>query len=136
MVDSTIDQPGSDQERMQRELEYMRIFLRAHAHTGQKILFVSHFVPEVQLLPPAMLQDPRGAKLAAMLGSQRMGDLLQEFHVDAAAYGHWHRRDQPRTVGTTTFYHCPVGYGTQRRAEWTSPYFMTEWRNTLTVIDL
>lgn len=135
-VDSTIDQPGSDQERMEHELGYMRIFLRAHVQTGQKVLFVSHFVPEVRILPPAMLRDPKGEKLAAMLGSQRMGELLQEFHVDAAAFGHWHRRDEPRTIGSTTFYHRPVGYGTKRRAEWVTDDFMTEWQNSLTVIDL
>lgn len=133
-IDGVIEQPVSDRARMNTVLEQIEAQLRQAR--GQRVLLATHFVPRVEFLNPAMLQSPVGGKVAAYLGSERLGQLLQRYHVEFTAFGHLHRRDEPRMLDGTEFIHRPVGYGTKRRHEWVSADFMTEWRRTLQVIEL
>ena len=133
-IDGVIDQPQTDQERMAVVLQQVAASLRAAI--GRRVLFATHFVPRAEFLNPRMLHDDVGAKAAAMLGSARLGLLLQQNAVAYAAFGHLHHRDAPRVLDGTEYLHTPVGYGTARRHEWNSSDFMTEWRATLQVVDL
>ncbi|WP_127849808.1 metallophosphoesterase [Lacticaseibacillus hulanensis] len=133
-IDGVIEQPQSDAERMQAVLTQVRAKLAANA--GRQIIFATHFVPQRAFLNPQMLQSEVGAKVAAFLGSQALGNLLTEAHVDTVGFGHLHRRDAARTIDGVRYLHMPVGYGTKRRHEWQSTDFMTEWRATLQVMTL
>lgn len=133
-VDGVIEQPMSDQERFAISLERTAKML-AEAD-GQRIFYATHFVPDIRFLNPRMLQDQKvGRYASAFLGSRAMGNLLSQYPHVTAAFGHLHKRDGIRELDGVTYVHNPVGYGTKRRHEWQSADFMTEWRNSLQIID-
>ncbi|WP_155286455.1 metallophosphoesterase [Lacticaseibacillus zhaodongensis] len=133
-VDGQIEQPLSDAERMNLTLQWTERALQNAA--GKRVLYVTHFVPERSFIAERMQQDKIGGKVAAMLGSQRLGELLAKHHVDYVDFGHLHRRDAPSTIHGVHYLHQPLGYGTKRRHEWVTTDFMTEWRTTISIIDL
>lgn len=133
-VDGEISQAVTDPQRMQRTLAWTQRVLRGLA--GKQVIYVTHFVPERSFIDGRMLNDRIGGKVAAMLGSQHLGDLLAQYHVDYVDFGHLHRRDAPRTIRGVQYLHVPLGYGTRRRHEWVTTDFMTEWRATISILDL
>lgn len=133
-VDSVIEQPGTDAERMQGVLDQTQAMLTANM--GKRVLFATHFVPRRDFLSSRTLANEVGAKAAAMLGSERMGKLLTANHVTWCAFGHLHHRDEASVCDGVQYFHQPVGYGTARRHEWGTQDFMTEWRATLQILTI
>lgn len=134
-LDSAIPQPLSDPERMQLVLGQVRAQLSMAAEAQKKVLFMTHFVPRPEYLH--ITQDDRfWNMMIAMLGSRHLGDLLAEFHVKAALFGHMHIHPKPQLLAGTMYYDQAVGYGTKRRREWQTTSFFEEWRQRTRILTL
>lgn len=133
-LDAQADQPVTDAERMAAVLARVRKHLQECA--DKRILLVTHFVPDKHFLNPKLLADPVAGRIAAFLGSQALGDLLATHGGVTTYFGHLHHRDAPAVWQGVQYYHRPLGYGTDRRREWTQPDFSTEWQQTLTILDI
>ncbi|BAN74842.1 MULTISPECIES: metallophosphoesterase [Lacticaseibacillus] len=129
-IDSAIDSPLSDAERMQRVLQTSQAAI--DANQGRQMIYVTHFVPIRGAMVYAV-DRPAWQMATALMGSAKLGELLTG-RVDAVAFGHEHFRDAPKLLGKTAYYHQPLGYGLKRLFEWESHDWLTEWRNTLVTL--
>lgn len=131
-LDSVIEQQMSDPKRMEHVLAQTR-FLLEQAR-GKQVIFMTHFVPRLEYI----FQNPHRKSwdmALALMGSPKMGLLLQEYQVKAALFGHLHFRSPLRRLDNTLYFHQPVGYGLKRAHEWRSQDFMTEWKNSLQILN-
>lgn len=134
-LDSAIQQPMTDPERTDLVLEQVTAQLKRAQVDQKRVFFMTHFVPQSTYL--RITDDNRFWNMAnAMMGSQRLGNLLTQFKVDQVLFGHMHLRTQPRLIDGTTYYNQAVGYGTKRRHEWQSDSFLTEWQHQLRIVEL
>ncbi|GAX07225.1 phosphoesterase [Secundilactobacillus pentosiphilus] len=134
-IDSAIEQPMSDPERMTQELQAIERQLRQAQQDKKRVLFMTHFVPRIEYL--RITSDNRFWNMAnAMLGSTRTGQLLTRYHVRYALFGHMHIHPKPRKLAGTVYFNQAVGYGTARRHEWLTDTFESEWLKRIRVIDL
>ena len=142
-LDSSIDQPESDQARMERVLQQTRTLLDSAQRDHKQVLFLTHFVPCQCLLAP----KPAGIKTArmerfyqminAMLGSNRLGQLLESYpNVKAVFYGHVHGVHPPLTRANLTYFNQAVGVHKKRHDEWQAATFANQWKRTVRVIEL
>ena len=142
-LDSSIDQPESDQARMERVLQQTRTLLDSAQRDHKQVLFLTHFVPCQCLLAP----KPAGIKTArmerfyqminAMLGSNRLGQLLESYpNVKAVFYGHVHGVHPPLTRANLTYFNQAVGVHKKRHDEWQAATFADQWKRTVRVIEL
>ncbi|WP_461216025.1 metallophosphoesterase [Lacticaseibacillus sp. GG6-2] len=132
-LDSAIDQPVSDEARMARVLQTTEAALEQAG--SRRVIYVTHFVPRADFM--LYLPDrPRWQMATAMMGSSRLGALLERYNVAAVVFGHLHTRHAPRTFNHTTYYHQPMGYGLRRLNEWTGDDWFSEWVNTLVWLDV
>ncbi len=132
-LDSAIDQPVSDAERMARVLETTE---KALQQAGKRrVIYVTHFVPKAAFMLYAP-EHPRWQMATAMMGSKHLGALLERYEVTAAVFGHLHTRHAPRTYHHTTYYHQPMGYGLRRLNEWTGTDWFAEWVKTLVWLEI
>lgn len=127
-IDSAIDQPVSDRERMARVLTTTKRDLLAAA--GHRVIYVTHFVPTPLMMMPAPAHS-RWEMAAGLMGSRHLGELLEQSQVTDVVFGHLHHRDQQVVVNHTTYHHRPMGYGLRRLNEWESHDWFTEWQTTL-----
>ncbi|QEU47013.1 phosphohydrolase [Schleiferilactobacillus harbinensis] len=135
-IDSAIDSPLSDTERMDRVLKQVQADLATVAAQRQRALFVTHFVPRQDFLIYAG-DRPYWNMATALMGSSRLGGLLAASPVvDTVVFGHLHHRDAPLLAAGQVYLHTPLGYGLKRAWEWQSTDFMTEWRNTLMIREI
>ncbi|PBQ23061.1 phosphoesterase [Levilactobacillus brevis] len=134
-VDGSIDQPQGDVARMDRVLAQVTVQLQQAQLAHKRVLFMTHFVPRQAYI--RYTTDDRFWNMAnAMLGSPRLGRLLESYHVPVVQFGHVHRHFRPQTFGNTTYYNQSVGYYNRRINEWTQTDFMTEWRQRLHFLTL
>lgn len=136
--DGMIVQPVSDQARMQAELTILRQQLQQVRRQHQQAIIVTHFVPHQNFMIYGY-DKPQWDMINAYLGSRHLEELLNEYHdvVKIVAFGHLHLRDPLQIIDNIIYVHRPLGYHRSRRLnEWQSSDFMTEWRNTLTMITL
>ncbi|KRL95289.1 metallophosphoesterase [Levilactobacillus hammesii] len=134
-VDGTIEQPQSDLQRMNQVLATVTDQLEQAQAANKRVLFMTHFVPRRNYI--RYTDDNRFWNMAnAMLGSPRMGDLLERYHVDVVQFGHVHRHFAPQQFGTTMYYDQAVGYHTKRINEWSQTDYFTEWRQRLRLLEL
>ncbi|WP_461226559.1 metallophosphoesterase [Lacticaseibacillus suihuaensis] len=130
-IDGAIDQPVSDAQRMNRVLATTAAALDAVGR--RRVIYATHFVPTPLLMMYAP-DHPRWQMATAVMGSARLGALLESRRVADVVFGHLHRRDAPLTVGATTYWHRPMGYGIKRLHEWQGSDWFAEWRDTLVVL--
>ena len=142
-LDSAAEQPMSDLERIQRVLQQVRGRLLQAQADGRRVLFLTHFAPRHELLAPrpARVNTPRHEKvfemIQAMLGSDRLGELLESFpNVSYVAYGHLHNRHPALSRGHVTYLHQAVGVRNRRVNEWQRATFIEQWQATLRVLNL
>ena len=142
-LDSSIDQPESDQARMARVLQQTTVLLDQAQRDHKRVLFLTHFVPCQHLLAP----KPAGIKTArmerfyqminAMLGSNRLGQLLESYpNVKAVFYGHVHGVHPPLDRANLTYFNQAVGVHKKRHDEWQAATFADQWKRTVRVIEL
>ncbi|WP_261806936.1 metallophosphoesterase [Lapidilactobacillus luobeiensis] len=133
-IDRRIAMPLSDQERMARVLQQVELDLKIARERGDEILFITHFVPRRDFIFD-QLDHPRWQNINGLLGSQALGQLLQQYQVERVAFGHLHTRQRPVTIAGTTYFHAPVGYGLRRLNEWRESNFLAEWQRDLSMIE-
>lgn len=140
-VDSTINQPFSDLDRMQLVLSQVDQQLKLAQTANKQVIFLTHFVPHQSLLwpRPATFSKPRYERVFemvnALLGSQNLGKLLASYpNVDYVFYGHVHGKHPNLTTNTLTYLHQAVGI--KRRHEWVKDSFIQQWLTSLQIVDI
>lgn len=142
-LDSEIEQPGDDQERMNNVLSQVTAQLAAAKDAGKRVLFLTHFAPRHELLAPrpAGVNTPRRERfyqmITAMMGSDRLGDLLESTgNVKYAFYGHLHGIHPPLEHNGVTYLNQAVGVRNKRINEWQQDDFTAQWKSSLRILDL
>ncbi|CAJ1225468.1 hypothetical protein IV64_GL000348 [Lactiplantibacillus xiangfangensis] len=134
-IDRAIEQPISDLERTDLVLNQVKAQLSLAQAEQKQVVFMTHFVPRVDYL--RFSDDNRFWNMAnALMGTPRMGALLEQFDVAHVLFGHLHIHPQPRTFNGTTYYDQAVGYGLKRINEWQTTSFMAEWYQETQMLDL
>jgi len=134
-VDSTIAQPMDDVARMDRVLVQVEKQLVAARAAHKRVFFMTHFVPRRDFI--WYTGDNRFWNMAnALMGSPRLGALLERYQVDQVQFGHLHRHYWPQTLGGTTYVNQAVGYHNHRINEWHHQDFYTEWVSRVKILDL
>lgn len=134
-VDSTIEQPQTDPERMTHVLTAVEAQLVQAQAEHKRVLLMTHFVPRRDYI--RYTDDDRFWNMAnAMLGSPRLGKLVEDYHVEIVQFGHVHRHFAPRQFNGTTYYDQAVGYHNKRINEWSQTDYFTEWRQRLRLLEL
>lgn len=142
-LDSSIDQPLTDQEQMALVLKQVRIQLRRAQQAHKKVLFLTHFAPRHELLgpKPAVIKTARQERfyqmINAMMGSDHLGEVLEASpEVYDVFYGHLHGQHPAVHRGHVTYFHQAVGVKNKRLNEWQASTFIDQWRQTLRIMDL
>ncbi|WP_295746987.1 metallophosphoesterase [uncultured Limosilactobacillus sp.] len=142
-LDSIIDQPLSDQQRMANVLQEVDKQLQAAKLAGKKVILLTHFAPAVEALgqPPANLISPRQRyfyqMFRAMTGSKRLGGLVERSGVvKKVFYGHLHGQHPTFSRHGVDYYHQAVGVRNKRINEWQTDNFFDQWQLTLKTIEL
>ncbi|WP_053072632.1 metallophosphoesterase [Lactiplantibacillus herbarum] len=134
-IDRAIKQPMSDLERTDLMLNQVKGQLSLARAEGKQVVFMTHFVPRAGYL--RFSTDNRFWNMAnALMGTPRLGELLEEFQVAHVLFGHLHVHPQPLKVAKTTYYDQAVGYWLKRINEWRADKFMDEWYQDTKIIDL
>lgn len=140
-LDSMIDQPMSDQERMQLVLQEVQTQLHQAKVDHKQILFLTHFAPRHELLAPKpqTVNSQRAERfyqmINAMMGSDRLGQLLESAaNVHYVFYGHLHGIHAPLTHDQLTYFNQAVGVRRKRHSEWQYPTFREQWINRLRIL--
>ena len=142
-LDSSIDQPMSDLERMRLVDDQISKDLEQAALDRKRVILVTHFAPRHELLnkKPSFVDTPRKnyfyQMINAMMGSDQLGELLESYqNVQMVMYVHLHRQHPALTRHGVTYYHQAVGIKNKRINEWQAPTFIEQWQRTLRIFDL
>lgn len=142
-LDSSIDQPLTDQQRMRLVLEQVRTQLHDAKLKRKQVLFITHFAPRHELLAPKprAVNTPRREHfyqmINAMMGSDQLGKLLEVSGVvKDVFYGHLHGIHPPLTRNGVTYFNQAVGVNNKRINEWQANDFFSQWQRTLRIINL
>lgn len=134
-VDGQIKQPMSDPNRLAISLEQTTSQFEAAKKANKRVFFMTHFVPDKHFVH--LTQDNRFWNVyVGLLGSPRMGELIQTYQVEKVLFGHLHVTLPTTKIGVTDFYNQAVGYGTKRHNEWTHSTFLDEWRARTKMVNL
>lgn len=134
-VDQKIDSPLTDQERMKLVLQQVDNDFQIATNRHDRIIFITHFVPHQNFIFD-QLDHPRWQIINGFLGSRKLGDLTEKYAIEYTAFGHLHTRNMPQTIANTTYIHQPLGYGIKRAFEWQQTDFLTEWQQTLQILQI
>ncbi|MBB1080453.1 metallophosphoesterase [Limosilactobacillus sp. STM2_1] len=135
-IDRNISQPMSDQARMINVLTQVRQQLTAAQISGKQVLFMTHFAPEAVLLPQKIPSQRKRRRMwemvKAMMGSQKLGDLLAEFPVVRQVfYGHLHYAPALTTINGIAYRNCAVGVQRKNRGTWQDKSLLNQWISRL-----
>ncbi|MFB9768520.1 metallophosphoesterase [Lactiplantibacillus modestisalitolerans] len=134
-IDRAIQQPLSDPERAELVLTQVRSQLLAAQRAHKRVLLMTHFVPRADYL--RWSTDNRFWNMAnALMGTPRLGRLLEQFDVAHVLFGHLHAQPQVHQFNGTTYYDQAVGYGLKRINEWQAANFMDQWYQRTRLLDL
>ncbi|MFC6180250.1 metallophosphoesterase [Lactiplantibacillus daowaiensis] len=134
-IDRAIKQPLSDPERATLALTQIETQLAAAQAAHKQVILMTHFVPRADFVP--LGHGHHFWEMArALMGTPRLGTLIDQYQVAQVLYGHLHLHPAPRTIGVTTYYDQAVGYGRQRLNEWQTDNFMAEWQLETFLLDL
>ncbi|WP_407366878.1 metallophosphoesterase [Limosilactobacillus vaginalis] len=142
-LDSSIDQPISDQERMATVIAQVKYQLDLAKDNNKSVLFLTHFAPRQELLAakPKEVNTPRRERfyqmVNAMMGSDRLGNLLEDSNiVRYVFYGHLHGIHPPLTRHGVTYLNQSAGVSNKRINEWQKDNLYDQWLTTTRVINL
>ncbi|VDG31325.1 phosphoesterase [Lactobacillus pentosus] [Lactiplantibacillus mudanjiangensis] len=134
-IDRAIKQPLSDPERADLMLQQVEAQLIAAKTAGKQVILMTHFVPRANFVP--LGRGHHFWEMArALMGTPRLGELVERYQVAHVLYGHLHLHPQPQQFAQTMYYDQAVGYGRKRLNEWRTTDFMSEWRLATFLLDL
>lgn len=129
-VDQTIVQPGSDRDRLELVLQQVESQLKQAKKDHKNVLFMTHFVPKKNFIIDS--PDQRMWNMSnAMMGSVKMGELLEKYEVAYVLFGHLHIHPAPLKSNQTSYYNQSVGYHNKHSNEWLEPDFFAQWKRRL-----
>lgn len=134
-VDSIIKQPMSDPQRLNVGLTQTTQLLQQAQAQRRQVLFMTHFAPRkdyVQVHPEIRMWNMSNG----MMGSAKLGQLLERYQVANVLFGHLHMYTKPRRFQHTTYFNQAVGYHRKRRNEWHQDNFFDQWREQLEFLNL
>lgn len=134
-VDRAIQQPMNDYERMEIVLKQVKSQLDLARQEQKRVLFMTHFVPRreyVQDRPDKRMWD----MFNAMLGSERLGQVLNDPAVKHVLFGHLHIHPKVEQLNHAWYYNRSVGYKSNHINEWVADDFFSQWQARLAIIDL
>lgn len=140
-LDSTADQPLTDQARMDQVLQTLTDQFKNAQQNHRQVILLTHFAPQKVLLHqyPATLSVRRqeaAEMIRAMMGSQRLGKLIQQYpNVKQVYYGHLHGYRPQQTIGNVDYINVAVGVNKRRHNEWDQPNFKQQWVQHLKVLN-
>lgn len=134
-IDSLIKQPMSDPQREGIVIDKLKEQLEMAQKAQKKVILMTHFVPNQLFI--RYTGDNRFWNMAnAMLGSVKVGQLIDEYAVPIVIFGHIHDHMNPRKIGNTWYYNGAVGYHNHHHNEWQTNTFYSEWLKQLKTIQL
>lgn len=134
-VDRMIKQPMDDQQRMAIVLHQVESQFQQAQQAQKKMMLVTHFVPTQNYIIDK--PDERMWNMAnAMLGSRKMQELIDRYHVQKVLFGHLHIHPEPQLINESWYYDQAVGYHRQHVNEWQKQTFIEQWENRLQIITL
>lgn len=134
-IDGGIQGRADDLRLMQQVLNVVHQQFMLAKQEHKEVIFITHFVPQQAYI--FYTPDRTYWNMAtALMGSQRLGDLIQAYQIEHVIFGHLHLRQKPKTLMGVTYHTAPVGYGLKRINEWSSSNFMQEWQKTLQIIQI
>lgn len=134
-IDSLIKQPMSDPQREGIVIDKLKEQLEMAQKAQKKVILMTHFVPNQLFI--RYTGDNRFWNMAnAMLGSVKVGQLIDEYAVLIVIFGHIHDHMNPRKIGNTWYYNGAVGYHNHHHNEWQTNTFYSEWLEQLKTIQL
>lgn len=114
--DRVVPQSETDIDRTDRALLEIRALFAQAMHEQKKIVFVTHFVPINDDLRQGA--DKRFGLIKAVMGSKRIGDMLQaQENVITVVFGHQHINPPVRYYADVPYVNVAVGIK-KRRQEW------------------
>lgn len=126
-TDGQIDQPITDPQRETLVLQQIKSQLSAARKVGKRVGLITHFVPHHHFI--RYTNDDRFFNVAnGMLGSRRLEQTIDQYHVPLVVFGHLHRHFQPITIKDTRYYNPAIGYRAHRHDEWLKRDFISEWK--------
>ncbi|KRN92332.1 phosphohydrolase [Pediococcus stilesii] len=132
-IDTGIDQPVSDIERMDNVLKQTEALFKNAK--GKNVVFMTHFAVSQSYIH--YTNDGRFWNMAnGMMGSKRMEKLLDQYQPQVVISGHLHHHFKPLAKSGGIYYNNSVGYHNNRINEWSTDDFFTEWTQRLLVLDL
>lgn len=134
-IDGVIDAPISDPERYQLVLEQVEQSFKQvkEENQNEQLILLTHFLPKLDFVK--FTENEKWNISTAMLGGIGLGKLIDHYHVSFVDFGHLHIRFPDQKINNTIYLHQPLGYCTKNRHEWISLDFMTEWQNTLKILE-
>lgn len=141
-IDNTIIKPFNDFEYVDLVIKQLKLQLDASIFANKKVILMTHFAPQSQTLwkKPNDLSpkfDTVFEMVNAFLGSQRTGDLIQEYkNVYYTLYGHVHGIHPPLILSNNTYINQAVGVKKRKRNEWQQEDFLAQWIYKLKIIDV
>ncbi|AMV60153.1 metallophosphoesterase [Pediococcus damnosus] len=134
-IDSSIQQPMTDTERMDLVLDESTKQLKMAEKAQKRVLYYTHFVPRrdyIRYAPEGNLWNMANA----YMGSERLGKLLEQFGTEIVVFGHMHIHPKPKKFAKTVYYNQAVGYHNKRINEWQHETFLEEWQARLACFEL
>lgn len=109
--DRFIQREGTDIEVNDRLLQETKDMLDTLSSKRLKVIFSTHFVPKKEFIVYQSAPYERWNKLNAFLGSESLGDLLDEYdNITQVVFGHTHRRFADKVINGATYSCRPFGY--------------------------
>jgi len=120
----------SDEELCQKMLD--KFERQLNAAQDKKVIFVNHFIPYRDYVPVSQHWQVWNM-IRPFMGTAQLGELLDRYeNVRYVIFGHIHRRMGTMEKNGKMVICNPLGY----IKEWGTPDFMTEIRQSGTIIDL
>lgn len=133
-TDGQIKQPVTDVERETLALKQIEAQLIAAKSDNRRVGLITHFVPNHHFI--RYTNDDRFFNMAnGMLGSRRLEQTINLYHVPLVVFGHLHRRFEPITINDTRYYNAAVGYHAHRHNEWLTDNFISEWKRQTKIFE-
>lgn len=109
--DRIIERFSDDQTVDQFLLQQLRSVLDDLAHKNYQVILATHFVPKEEFIVHLEGKYQVWNKLNAFLGSQALGELLNQYdNLQQVVFGHTHRRFADQRIHDTIYSCRPVGY--------------------------
>ena len=109
--DRMIDRKASDKDVTDMILKKLKPILDDLEKNNKQVIIATHFVPRRDFIHYHTGEYERWNQINAFLGSQRMGELIDQYsNIQYVVFGHTHRQFQEEKINQTIYTAKPFGY--------------------------